>query len=60
MGTIELEFNTITVGELRCGCWFDQPGTHAAGNWFTCSAHNVPTRLMTSLVTVTAGGLIAS
>jgi hypothetical protein len=60
MDSIDPAISTSTVGELECGCWFDQPGTHEIGAWIDCPQHRAPARLVASSVAAPAGGLIAA
>lgn len=59
MDSIDPEISTSTVGELECGCWFDQPGRHEDGEWIDCPRHLAPARLRAS-VPALAGGLITA
>lgn len=58
MESIDPQISTSTIGELACGCGFDQPGTHQVGQWMDCREHRAPARVVTSSVAVTAGGLL--
>jgi hypothetical protein len=60
MDSIDPAINTSSVGELACGCMFDQPGTHEVGAWIDCPAHRAPAPVVASSVAAAAGGLIAA